>query len=77
MINRWVGAGWVEYGRVLAGDRGFVWVVRRGLELVGLDEKSRCRDTKSEVGKSGGGSGADTEKTRGDVSKGDAVGAEL
>jgi hypothetical protein len=44
MINRWVGAGWVGYRRVLAGDRGFVWVTRRGLELVGLDEEYRAKE---------------------------------
>lgn len=39
MIKRWVDAGWAGYRRVLAGDRGFVWVTRGGLQLVGLDEK--------------------------------------
>ncbi len=37
LIDRWRRAGWIEYRRVLANDRGFAWVTRRGLQLVGLD----------------------------------------
>jgi len=38
LIDRWRRAGWIEYKRVLADGRGFAWVTKRGLELVGLDE---------------------------------------
>ena len=37
LIDRWRRAGWIEYRRVLAADRGFAWVTRRGLQLVELD----------------------------------------
>ena len=37
-LGRWRRAGWIEYKRVLADGRGFAWVTKRGLELVGLDE---------------------------------------
>jgi len=37
-ISRWKRAGWVEYDRFLAADRGYAWVTRRGLQLVELDD---------------------------------------
>ncbi len=36
-ISRWRRAGWIEYERFLAKDRGYAWVTRRGLQLVELD----------------------------------------
>lgn len=38
MIARWQKAGWIEYKRVLADSRGYAWVTKKGLALVGLDE---------------------------------------
>jgi hypothetical protein len=43
VIARWQRAGWVEYRRVLADGRGYAWVTRRGLQLVGLDETFTAR----------------------------------
>jgi len=40
-ISRWRRAGWISYERFLAGDRGYAWVTRRGLQLVGLDDVFR------------------------------------
>jgi hypothetical protein len=44
MIARWQRAGWIEYQRVLASGRGFAWVTRAGLQLVGLDEIYTARE---------------------------------
>jgi hypothetical protein len=38
IVDRWRRAGWVAYRRVLAAEPAYVWVLRRGLETVGLDE---------------------------------------
>lgn len=40
-IDRWRRAGWIIYERVLAGERGYVWVTKKGLHLLGLDELYR------------------------------------
>src|SRR5258708_27310510 len=37
-IDRWRRAGWVEYKRVLAEGRGWGWVTRKGLQLLGLED---------------------------------------
>lgn len=38
VLSRWQKAGWVEYHRFLADGRGYAWVTKRGLQLIGLDE---------------------------------------
>jgi hypothetical protein len=38
MIARWQRAGWIEYKRVLANNRGYAWVTKKGLALVDLDQ---------------------------------------
>jgi hypothetical protein len=43
-LDRWRRAGWVEYKRVLADEPGWVWVTRKGLQLVGLDERYSARE---------------------------------
>jgi hypothetical protein len=37
-IDRWRRAGWVEYKRVLAEGRGWCWVTKKGLQLLGLED---------------------------------------
>lgn len=37
-ISRWRRAGWIEYRRILADEPGYLWITRRGLQLVDLDE---------------------------------------
>jgi hypothetical protein len=42
-IDRWTKAGWAEYERVLAAEKGYVWITKRGLELVELDELFKAK----------------------------------
>ena len=37
-IERWQRAGWIVYERVLAGERGYAYLTRKGLRMVGLDD---------------------------------------
>jgi hypothetical protein len=38
IIDRWRRAGWVAFHRVLASEPAYLWVTKRGLQVVGLDE---------------------------------------
>ncbi len=42
-ISRWKRAGWIEYMRLLADGRGWAWVTRKGLQLVGLQQQYTAR----------------------------------
>jgi hypothetical protein len=46
-IGRWQRAGWVEYRRVLAGEAGYAWVTKKGLQLVDLEEIYQAREPAS------------------------------
>ena len=37
-INRWQRAGWCEYKRFLAEGRGWVWITKKGLQLLDLED---------------------------------------
>lgn len=43
IIDRWRRAGWVAFHRVMAQEPAYLWVQKRGLEVVGLDELYRGR----------------------------------
>src|SRR5438105_3921128 len=36
-IHRWQRAGWCEYQRFLATGRGWCWLTRKGLHMLGLE----------------------------------------
>jgi hypothetical protein len=46
-ISRWKRAGWIEYRRVLADGRGWAWVTRKGLGMIGLNEIYTAREPAS------------------------------
>ncbi|MGH2478351.1 MAG: hypothetical protein ACRDHW_01650, partial [Ktedonobacteraceae bacterium] len=37
-ISRWRRAGWIVYERVLASERGYLWVTKKGLQILGLED---------------------------------------
>jgi hypothetical protein len=37
-LSRWRRAGWIESRRTLADEPAYVWVTKKGLQLVGLDD---------------------------------------
>lgn len=37
-IDRWRRAGWIEYSRVLANEKGYAYVTKTGLRFFGLDD---------------------------------------
>jgi hypothetical protein len=41
LIARWQRAGWIDYQRFLADGRGYAWVTRKGLALIGADLGNR------------------------------------
>ena len=43
LIARWRRAGWIEYQLVLNDQPGWAWATKRGLVLVGLDERYTYR----------------------------------
>lgn len=36
-INRWQRAGWIEYQRILVGQPGWVWITKKGLQILDWD----------------------------------------
>lgn len=38
IVDRWRRAGWVAFHRVLASEPAYLWVTKKGLRMVGLDE---------------------------------------
>ena len=43
LLARWQRAGWIEYQLVLNDQPGWAWVTKKGLVLVGLDERYTYR----------------------------------
>lgn len=41
-ITRWRHAGWIEYRRILVGQPGWMWVTKKGLQLVGWEDFYRA-----------------------------------
>lgn len=43
LVARWRRAGWIGYERFLANQTGYAWVSKRGLQLLGLDDRYQAR----------------------------------
>jgi hypothetical protein len=46
-LVRWKKAGWIESRRTLADEPAYVWVTKRGLQLVGLDDSYKAQEPAS------------------------------